>query len=269
MLLDLTEAKVMGIINITPDSFYDGGKNQHTSAVMETASKMLEEGVDIFDIGGLSTRPGSNPISEQEELDRVLPMIEIIHQSFPEIPISIDSYRSEVCRHAVAAGAAIINDISAGELDDKMFETVADLNVPYILMHMKGNPTNMQDHPEYQDPVQELILYFSRKLNQLKSMGVNDIILDPGFGFGKTLDHNYKLLKNLKDFSILGHPLLAGVSRKGMIWKALGTSPQEALNGTTVANTIALLQGAKILRVHDVKPAKEAIKIVAYMQKQR
>lgn len=267
-LLNLEEPKVMGIINITPDSFYDGGKNNSLENALRIAEKMIDEGVDIFDIGGSSTRPGSDAVSIQEELDRIIPIIEKIHHSFPETPISVDTYHSTVCRETVNSGASIINDISGGQLDEKLFETVANLNVPYILMHMKGKPKNMQENPHYDHLEEELFLYFSEKLNHLRTLGVKDIILDPGFGFGKTLSHNYQLLKKLHHFLILGCPILAGASRKGMIWRLLKSNPQNALNGTTVINTLALLGGAKILRVHDVKEAREAIQIVRYFQKQ-
>lgn len=267
-LLNLDQPKVMGIINITPDSFYDGGKNNSLENAQRTAEEMQKQDVDIFDIGGSSTRPGADEISVQEELDRVIPVIEKIHLAFPEIPISVDSYQSQVCREAVKSGASIINDISAGQLDENLFQTVAELNVPYILMHMKGTPKNMQNNPHYDNLEEELFSFFSKKINKLRAMGVKDIIIDPGLGFGKSLSHNYSLLKKLHHFLILGCPILAGVSRKGMIWKLLETEPQNALNGTTVVNTLALMQGAKILRVHDVKEAKEAIQIVSYFQKQ-
>ena len=267
-ILDLQEPKIMGILNITPDSFYNGGEHEKMDNAIAAADKMIEEGADILDIGGISTRSGSAEIPTEEELKRVLPFIDILHRRFPHIPISVDTYRSKVCREAVNAGASIINDISGGAFDEKLFQTVAELGVPYILMHIQGNPKTMQQNPHYVDVEAELFLYFSEKLNELRALGVKDIILDPGFGYGKNLEHNYTLLKNLQHFGILGCPILAGVSRKSMIWKLLECTPKEALNGTTVANTLALLQGAKILRVHDVKQAKEAIRIVSYFQKQ-
>ena len=267
ILLDISQPKVMGILNATPDSFYDGGKNKALSDALHSAEKMVKDGVDIIDIGGHSTRPNATEVAEDEEMQRVLPIIEKIHQEFPHIPISIDSFRASVCEMAVNAGAAIINDISGGSFDKKMFSIAAKLNVPYILSHIKGNLSNMQKKPEYENVMEEIIYYFSKKVNELHKLGVNDIILDPGFGFGKTTAHNYTILKNLKAFSMFGLTVMVGFSRKGMIWKVLDTVPQKALNGTSVAHTLALIGGAKILRVHDVKEAKEAIQIVSYWQK--
>jgi dihydropteroate synthase len=263
-LLDLSQGIIMGVLNATPDSFFDGGKYELLDEQLRQCEKMLKEGAAIIDIGGYSTRPGAEEISIQEEQDRVLPIIEILVKTLPDIVISIDTFRSVVARAAVAAGASIINDISAGDDDEDMFETVAELQVPYIIMHKQGTPENMQVDPYYEDVVKELLQYFNHKLEILRSLGVNDIIIDPGFGFGKTVEHNYQLLKHLHVFRMFGLPVLAGVSRKSMINKILKTKPENALNGTTVVNTLALQQGASILRVHDVKPAKEALKIVNY-----
>lgn len=267
-LMDISIPKVMGILNATPDSFYAVSRKMDLSKALASAEKMIEEGVDIIDVGGYSSRPNAADVKEEEELKRVIPLIQKLHESHPKIPISIDSFRSKVCREAVGAGACIINDISAGAFDEKLFDTVAELNVPYILMHMQGKPSNMQKNPTYEDVLGELLYFFSSKIEILRKKGVKDILLDPGFGFGKNMEHNYMLLKNLKTFSMFGLPVLAGMSRKGMVWKLLDLDPSEALNGTTVVNTLALIAGAKILRVHDVKQAKETIEIVSYWQKQ-
>ncbi|HEY1025453.1 MAG TPA: dihydropteroate synthase [Sphingobacteriaceae bacterium] len=267
-LIDLSVPQVMGILNITPDSFFDGGQHNALDAALKRTSEMLEEGAEMIDIGAYSSRPGAADISLQEETDRLLPVLQTLIREFPDLVISIDTFRSEVARMAVAEGAHIINDISGGELDAEMFRTVAELRVPYILMHMKGTPQTMQQQARYGNVVNEVLDYFAEKTGQLTGLGVKDIILDPGFGFAKTTEHNFHLLDKLETFKILDFPLLAGMSRKGMIWKTLEITPHEALNGTTVVNTIALMKGARILRVHDVKAAVEAVKIVSRLNRQ-
>ena len=257
--LNLDEPIVMGILNVTPDSFFDGGKYKNEEDIINQTIKMIDEGATIIDIGGYSSRPNAEHISEQEEVNRIIPIITLVRRIFPDILISVDTFRSNIAKTCIENGADIINDISGGTIDNKMYETIAQLDVPYILMHIKGTPQNMQEYPDYTDVVAEVTEYFSDKIKQLNQIGVKDIILDPGFGFGKTVDHNYHLLSSLDEFNELGLPILAGVSRKSMINKVLNTTPDEALNGTTVLNTIALLKGAKILRVHDVKEAKETI----------
>lgn len=261
-LVDLTKPKVMGILNITPDSFFDGGKYKNERDILVQAEKMLNEEATFIDVGAYSSRPGAKHISEEEELQRMLPVVELLIKNFPEIIISIDSFRSRVVEESVNAGAAIINDISGGMMDEQMFKTVAKLQVPYIMMHMKGTPQNMQQNPQYENVVTEVISFFAEQLFKLRKLKVNDVIIDVGFGFGKTLDQNYKLLKKLSLFKSLDAPILTGVSRKSMLYKLLGVTPKEALNATTVANTVALLNGTHILRVHDVKEAVEAVKIV-------
>jgi len=260
-LISLEKPLVMGILNLTPDSFYDGGKHKSMKDILAHFSKMINEGAAIIDIGALTTKPGSEKISIQDEKDRLLPALEQIKKEFPDAIISVDTYQSEIARMAVDKGAHIINDISAGTFDKKMFKTIAELQVPYIIMHMQGTPANMQKKPVYKNVVKEVIAFLSDKTVTLKNLGVNDIIIDPGFGFGKNIEHNYELLNNFEYFSFFELPLLVGVSRKSMINKLLNTSPEEALNGTTVLNTIALIKGANILRVHDVKEAMETIKI--------
>ena len=261
-LLDLSQPKIMGVLNITPDSFYDGGNYTSKEKILGRVNTMINDGCDILDIGAYSSKPGAKNITPNEELKRLLPVLEIVRTKFPDIIISVDTFRSEVAKKVVADFSVnIINDISAGELDDKMFETMAGLNVPYIMMHMQGNPQNMQNNPQYNNVIQELMEYFSEKVEKLKLLGVHDLIIDPGFGFGKTVDHNYQILKYLDDFKIFELPILVGLSRKSMINKILEISPEEALNGTTVLNTLALINGANILRVHDVKEAKETIKL--------
>ena len=252
----------MGILNVTPDSFYDGGKYNDNASVLRQTEKMLREGATFIDIGAYSSKPNAEHINEIEELKRITPIIELLVKEFPQILISIDTFRSVVAKKGIEAGACIVNDISAGSIDTDMFKAIAKLNVPYILMHMQGTPQNMQQNPIYKDIAHELIYYFSKKVSELRGLKVNDIIIDVGFGFGKTIEHNYELLKNLDLFKTLELPLLAGVSRKSMLYKVLETTPKNALNATTSANTIALLNGANILRVHDVKEAIEAIKIV-------
>ena len=265
-LLSLESPVVMGIINITPDSFYEGHLAASPGALVDMAGKMLEEGAGILDIGGQSTRPGSERITAAEECDRILPVIENIHRAFPDAILSVDTYQHEVAANAVQAGVSIVNDISAGEMDPEMIPTVAGLGVPYICMHMQGTPETMQQQPSYQNVVKELLDYFVKKIDQCQKAGIMDIIIDPGFGFGKTIGHNFQLLNRLELFKILDKPLLAGLSRKSTIYKTLGVTAGEALNGTTVLNTIALLKGASILRVHDVKEAVECIRLVTAMQ---
>jgi dihydropteroate synthase len=261
-IFEITEPMVMGVLNLTPDSFFDGGQYQNIDEILKKVRLMISEGVDIIDIGGASTRPGATEITEEEEIMRVIEPIEEISKAFPEAIISIDTYRAKVAAKAIMAGADIINDISAGDDDEKMIDTVADLKVPYIIMHKQGKPQNMQANPVYENVVKDILKYFSEKLNQLKLKGISDIIIDPGFGFGKTLEHNYQLLKHLKEFEFFELPILIGVSRKSMINKVLKTKPEDALNGTSVLHTIALQNGADILRVHDVKEAKEVIKLI-------
>lgn len=258
----------MGILNLTPDSFFDGGKYEESDVVLAQVTAMLSAGATIIDVGGYSSRPGADDVSEQEEIDRVIPAIKAILANHPEAIISIDTFRSNVARAAIDAGAAMVNDISGGNLDVEMYDTVAELQVPYILMHMQGTPKDMQDAPSYSDVVGDVYKFFSERINVLKLKGVADIILDPGFGFGKTLEHNYQLLNAIDKFKNLGCPVLAGASRKSMINKVIKTKPKDALNGTTVVNTLALQKGASILRVHDVKEAVEAVKIVSFACKQ-
>jgi len=262
-LLDLEIPKVMGIINITPDSFYKGSRYIKDEEILGTATKMLEDGADILDIGGYSSRPGAGNISMEEEWSRVLKAAKLINRELPDAIISIDTFRSGVAREAVVeCGALMINDISGGEADSKMFSIVEKLNVPYILMHMKGDPRTMQNNPVYEDIVADILKWFGERIFKLKSAGLNDIIIDPGFGFGKTINHNFELLRRLGDFSIAGLPVLVGISRKSMIWKTLDISVDEALNGTTALNAIAIFNGADILRVHDVKEAVQTVRLI-------
>jgi len=261
-LVDLTSPKVMGILNITPDSFFDGGKYKNESDILTHTEKMLSNGATFIDVGAYSSRPGAKHISEEEELKRIVPVINLLVKNFPEIIISVDTFRSKIAQETINYGAAIVNDISGGKMDDKMFETVAKLQVPYILMHMLGTPQNMQKNPVYKDVTKEIISFFAAQIQKLHQLKLNDIIIDVGFGFGKTIDHNFEILKNLSLFKNLDAPILAGISRKSMLYKTLDISAQEALNATTSANTIAILNGANILRVHDVKEAVEAVKIV-------
>jgi len=263
-LLDLSIPKIMGVINITPDSFYEGSRVTDEKEILTTAGRMLEEGADIIDIGGYSSRPGAGDVNPEEEKKRVLKAIASVKREFPAAIISVDTFRAEIAREAVTEfGASIVNDISGGEADKEMSDVIQELNVPYIIMHMQGMPGNMQDNPVYTDVVSDILVWFSSKIVGLHSAGVKDIIIDPGFGFGKTTGHNFEILHRLGDFAICGLPLLVGMSRKSMIWKTLGVTPEEALNGTTVLNTIALMKGADILRVHDVK---EAIQVVRLME---
>ena len=261
-LIDLSHPKVMGILNLTPDSFYDGGKYRSDKDILLQTEKMIEEGATFIDVGAYSSRPGAEHISEKEEISRLIPVLEIMLQKFPELLISVDTFRSKIVKLSIATGACMINDISAGNLDDKMFETIANLQVPYIMMHMKGNPKNMQDQTNYDNLITDIIYYFSKKINELRTLNVNDIILDVGFGFSKTLDQNYELLGSLNLFKNLDLPILTGISRKSMLYKLLHTTSDEALNATSIANTIALQQGSNILRVHDVKEAMQTIKIL-------
>ncbi|PCH68100.1 MAG: dihydropteroate synthase [Bacteroidetes bacterium] len=257
----------MGIVNVTPDSFYDGGGLNSESDLLIKVEKHINEGASIIDIGGYSSRPGADDVEESEELDRVIPAIKSILKQFPDVIISLDTFRSKIAREGINEGVAIINDISGGKLDDKMYEVVADNSTAYIIMHMPGTPQTMQDNISYNDVTTDITKYFSEIVEKLKSYSINDVILDPGFGFGKTLENNYELLKNLSHFKMFSLPILVGISRKSMICNALNVDPENALNGTTAAHTIALMNGANILRVHDVKEAVEAIKIVRQMEK--
>lgn len=260
-LLHLSTPVVMGILNATPDSFYTQGKDSDTNGLLRNAERMLEEGAAILDIGGASTRPGADMVQANEELKRVLPAIEAIVKRFPEAWISVDTYNSATAEQAVAAGAHIINDVSAGTLDENMLSTVARLKVPYIAMHMQGTPKTMQQNPQYEEVVMDVRTYLADICHRCDEAGITDVIIDPGFGFGKTKEHNFALLRHLHTFRMLGKPILAGISRKGMVWKTLGTAPEAALNGTTALHMVALQQGANILRVHDVKEAVEVVRL--------
>lgn len=261
-LIDLSTPKVMGVLNITPDSFFDGGKYKNEEAILRQVEKMLVEGATFIDVGAYSSRPGADHVSEEEELSRIMPVMGLLLREFPQIIISVDTFRSKIAKETIHQGAAIINDISGGNMDANMFNTVSELQVPYILMHMLGTPQNMQQNPVYEDVTKEIISFFAAQIFKLHQLKVNDVLIDVGFGFGKTIAHNFKILKDLELFKSLDAPILAGVSRKSMLYKTLDISAQEALNATTSANTIALLNGANILRVHDVKEAVEAVKIV-------
>ena len=265
-ILHLTQPIVMGILNVTPDSFFDGGKFIEESVILRRVEEMIQQGTTIVDIGGASSRPNSVIINEEDELNRTIKHIELIIKRFPNVILSIDTWRSRVAKEAIEAGAAIINDISGGDMDDKMFKTVASLQAPYILMHMQGTPQTMQIEPTYTHVVMEVIGSIKVKMEKLKALGVHDIIVDPGFGFGKTNAHNFKLLKNLNLFKILHAPVVAGISRKSMITKTLHITTKEALNGTTAMNMAALMNGANILRVHDVKEAIETIHLFNNLQ---
>ncbi len=258
-LIDLTTPKVMGILNVTPNSFYDGGMYKSSSEMLTKVGKMLSDGATFIDVGAYSSKPSAEYVSEEEELQRIIPIINLIIEYYPEVLLSVDTFRSEVAKVCIENGAAIINDISAGNLDDKMLETIAKYNVPYIMMHMRGTPETMQKMTSYEDIVKEILFYFSEKVANARSFGINDLIIDPGFGFAKTLDQNYEVLQKMELFEILELPLLAGFSRKSMIYKTLQSSAEDALNGTTILNTVALTKGAKILRVHDVKEAMECV----------
>ena len=267
-LLDLSVPCVMGILNITPDSFCAASRMQTEAEITARAQQILDEGAGIIDIGAYSSRPNAENVSSHEEMERLRMGLEILRKTQPGAVISVDTFRADVARMCVEEyGVAIINDIAAGEMDADMFRTVAELNVPYIMMHMQGTPQNMQQHPHYDNLLKEVFLYFAQKVQQLRDMGMKDIILDPGFGFGKTVEHNYELLAHLEEFRIFELPLLVGVSRKSMIYRLLGNTPQDALNGTTVLDTICLLKGADILRVHDVREAVETVKIVEAMRR--
>lgn len=262
-LLDLSTPQVMGILNVTPDSFYAGSRMQTEMEIAARARQILEEGASIIDIGAYSSRPNAEHISSEEEMDRLRVGLEILNRDYPDAVISVDTFRADVAEKCVTEyGVAIINDIAAGEMDERMFETVARLGVPYIMMHMQGTPQSMQKEPQYDNLLKDVFLCFARKVQQLRDLGAKDLILDPGFGFGKTMKHNYELMAHLEEFRIFELPLLVGVSRKSMIYRLLGGTPQEALNGTTVLDTVALMKGANILRVHDVREAVEAVKIV-------
>lgn len=266
-LLSLDEPQVMGILNVTPDSFYAGSRKQTEAAIIDRIEMILREGASIIDVGGYSSRPDAAEVSETEEMQRLEMALQPLLQHYPDVVVSVDTFRSSVARQCVEKyGVAMINDISGGELDERMFDTVAQLRVPYIMMHMRGTPQTMQQQTDYEDVTADLLKYFSQKLERLFRLGVNDVILDPGFGFSKTLTQYYELMRHLGDFRIFGLPLLVGVSRKSMIYKLLETTPEESLNGTTVLHTYALLQGADILRVHDVRAAKEAIRIVQQLK---
>ncbi|UOB16559.1 dihydropteroate synthase [Abyssalbus ytuae] len=260
-LIDLSTPKVMGILNITPDSFYDGGKYKNEHDILLQVEKMLQGGATFVDVGAYSSRPGAENIPEDEELKKSVEVTRLILKHFPDCIISVDTFRSKVAKENIEAGAALVNDISAGDMDNKMMETVAKFQVPYIIMHMKGIPETMQKNINYKDVVKEIIYYFSKKIADANKLKINDLIIDPGFGFGKTLDNNYEILNKLELFKMPELPILVGASRKSMIYKLLNINPNDALNGTTSINTIALLKGANILRVHDVKEAMECVKI--------
>jgi len=262
-LLDLSTPKVMGILNVTPDSFYDGGKYDSTDKILKKVAGMISEGADIIDVGGISTRPGSEPVSEKEEIKRIIPAISLIRGHFPGTIISVDTYRANVARTVVKDySVELVNDISGGEMDKNMFETIADLHIPYIFMHMKGSPLTMQAQTQYEDILTEILDYFASRVDRLRVLGLNDIVIDPGFGFSKTIEQNFYLLNRLNAFHIFELPIMVGISRKSMIYRTLKSEPSGSLNGTTVLNTVALLKGANILRVHDVKEAVQTITLL-------
>ena len=268
-LMDLSEPQVMGILNVTPDSFYAGSRAETEQDIIRRLHQIMDEGASIVDIGGYSSRPGAQEVSAEEEMERLRMGLKLIRKHRPDAVVSVDTFRADVAKMcAEEYGVAIINDISAGQMDDNMFPTIARLGIPYIIMHMKGTPQTMQVNPQYDHFLKEVFYYFSEKVQRLRDLGVKDIIIDPGFGFsfGKTLEHNYELMNHLEEFSLFELPLLVGVSRKTMIYKLLDITPQEALNGTTVLNTVALLKGANILRVHDVKEAVETVRIIGKMK---
>ena len=266
-LMDLSQPQVMGILNVTPDSFYAGSRGVAERDIIERLRQMTDEGASIIDIGAYSSRPDADDVSTEEEMARLRHALNLVRQHQPDTVVSVDTFRADVARMCVEEyGVAMVNDISAGEMDDEMYPTIARLGVPYIAMHMKGTPQTMQINPQYEHFLKEIFYFFSEKVQKLRDLGVKDIIIDPGFGFGKTIEHNYQLMNHLEEFKLFGLPLLVGISRKSMIYKLLGTTPEEALNGTTVLNTIALQKGAHILRVHDVKAAVEAVKIVEKMK---
>lgn len=261
-MIDLKKPKVMGVLNITPDSFYDGGKYKDEVSILKQVEKLLDAGATFVDVGAYSSKPGATNISEEEELKRILPVVNLLITNFPDIYLSIDTFRSIVARRCLENGAAMINDISAGNMDDKMMQTISEFKVPYVMMHMKGNPQNMSQQSNYSNLLEEILYYFSEKVAAAKSYGINDIILDPGFGFAKNTFQNFSLLQHLNLFKTFELPILVGLSRKSMIYKTLGTNPDQALNGTTALNTYALTKGANILRVHDVKEAVECIELL-------
>ena len=260
-LIDLSSPKIMGILNITPNSFYDGGKYSLEKNAISKVDKMLKEGATFIDIGAYSSKPNAEFVSEEEELKRIIPVVKTLIKEFPETLLSIDTFRSSVAQECINNGAALINDISAGNLDEKMIEVIASNNVPYIMMHLRGTPQTMQNQTNYENLIKEMILYFSDKISKARNLGIHDLIIDPGFGFSKTTDQNFEILSNLELFKMLDLPILTGISRKSMIYKTLDTNPEEALNGTTVLNTIAITKGANIIRVHDVKEAIECVKL--------
>lgn len=267
MLMDLSTPRVMGILNLTPDSFFGGSRMQTAEQVVGRIEQLRNEGADMVDVGACSTRPGAQQPSLQEEMERLRKGLSLVREVWPEAVLSVDTYRSQVARMCVEEfGVAIVNDISAGQMDGEMFPTIAQLGVPYVMTHMQGTPETMQQHPHYQHILKEVCLFFAKRIDALRKLGAKDIILDPGFGFGKTLEHNYQLLANLHELSLFNLPLLVGVSRKSMVYKLLETTPDEALNGTTSLHTIALLKGANILRVHDVKEARQAVTIVGKLK---
>ena len=265
-VLDLSIPKIMGVLNVTPDSFYDGGIYSSEKKILKQVEKMVLDGADIIDVGGYSSKPGATSITIEEEEKRVIPIIKLIYKTFKESIISVDTFRSEISEKSINAGASIINDISGGDLDNNIYKIAGKYKTPYIIMHMRGNPSNMQNNPVYKNINYEIIKDLSKKIDLAQNNGVCDIIIDPGFGFGKTIEHNYQILDNLKLYKILDKPILVGISRKSMIYKLLKTEPSKALNGTTVLNTIALINGANILRVHDVKEAKEVIKLCSFLK---
>ena len=265
-LMNFSVPKIMGILNITPDSFYDGGRYNSKEKIQKQIEKMIISGADIVDVGGYSSRPGAKDISIEDELNRVIPAVELIKKKFPETIVSIDTFRSKVASEAIISGADIVNDISGGNLDSNMFETVSRHKVPYILMHMRGNPENMMSKTNYENVTKDVCKYFSQRINKAHSCGINDIIIDPGFGFSKTTQQNYELLNNLEFFKEFQRPIIIGISRKSMIYKTLNTTPDKALNGSSVLHTISLMKGANILRTHDVKEAVECVKIVSQLK---
>lgn len=266
-LVDLSSPKVMGILNCTPDSFFDGGKYRNEAELLTQAEKMLAEGADFIDVGAYSSKPNAEFVTEDQELQRAVPVVELLVKHFPDVLISVDTFRAKVAEATINAGAALVNDIAAGLLDEDMIPTVGKLKVPYIMMHMRGTPQTMVKLTQYDDIIQEMLLYFSQRIAEARRHGIDDIIIDPGFGFAKTLEQNYEVMNKLELFKIVGLPLLSGISRKSMIYKLLGTTPQEALNGTTALNMVSLMKGAKILRVHDVKEAVETVRIYQAMLK--
>lgn len=265
-LVDLSTPKVMGILNVTPDSFYDGGNYENKTEIVDQVKTMINQGVTFIDVGGYSSRPDADDVSVDEELNRVVPIIKLIINEFPDVLISVDTFRSQVAQQAIEAGACMINDISAGHLDENMFKTVANLKVPYVMMHMRGNPKTMKNLTNYDNLVNDILFYFSERIAKARALGIVDLIIDPGFGFAKTLEQNYELLNKFELLKMTDLPILAGLSRKSMIYKTLNSTSEDALNGTTVLNTIALQKGANILRVHDVKEAMECIKLTQQLQ---